>query len=91
MRKYKALFVISLPFLAYILAHILIKCNGISICLWKNIFHTDCWGCGITRAFNALCHLDFYGAWNYNSKIYIIAPILFYVWVNEIIKTFKQN
>ena len=90
MKKYKVLFIISLPILAYILAHILIKFNGISICIWKNIFHTNCWGCGITRAFYSLCHLDFYSAWNYNNKIFIIIPILVYIWIKEIIKEFKK-
>ena len=87
---YKIIFLIFLPICAYLIAHCLIKYNVVSICLWKNIFHTDCWGCGITRAFDALGHLDFISAWNYNNKIFIIAPILCYVWLKEIIKTYKQ-
>ena len=79
MNIYKKFLIIGFPVWVYALAHILVEYNKVPLCLWKAIFHTECWGCGITRAFYALCHLDFNSAWNYNSKIYIIAP-LFFLW-----------
>lgn len=87
----KFYFYLFLPLLAYILAYILIKYNGTSICLWKNIFHTDCWGCGITRAFFAFCHLDFKSALDYNAKIFIIIPLFIYVWLSELYKIYKNK
>lgn len=87
---YKITFLLLLPVIAFFVAYILIK-NGIAVCIWKNIFHIDCWGCGITRAFYALCHFDFKNAWHYNNKIFIIAPLLIYIWVNEIIKACKKD
>lgn len=91
MKKLKTVFIIGLPIWAFLLSHILVHYNNMPICLWKNIFHTNCLGCGMTRAFYALCNFDFNNAWHYNSRIYIILPILFYVWIREIIKVFKQN
>lgn len=87
---YKIIFLLIMPIIVYLAAHFLMKYNDVTICLWKNLFHVNCWGCGITRAFYALCHLDFNSAWNYNNKIYIIVPILVYIWIKEIIKAFKQ-
>lgn len=38
-------------------------------------------GCGITRAFNALFHFEFYQALRYNALIYIISPMLAFYFV----------
>lgn len=86
----KLIIILALPLLAYILAYILIKYNDSPICIWKNIFHRDCWGCGLTRAFESFCRLDFKQAMTYNNKIFIIVPILLYAWLKEIIKTWKS-
>ena len=83
------LFVLFLPFIFYLIANILIKYN-ICICIWKNIFHKECWGCGITRAFLALINLDIKSAINYNSKILIIAPLLIYIWIRAVINAMKS-
>lgn len=87
----KIIILLFLPFFAYILVHILIKYNNNTICLWKIIFKTDCWGCGITRAFHALCHLNFKSAIDYNYKIFIIIPIFIFLWLKEIIKILKKS
>lgn len=86
----KLIVIFMLPIFVYIIAYLLIKYNGTSICLWKNIFHTDCYGCGITRAFYALCHLNFKDAMNYNSRIFIVVSILLCIWIIEIIKICKR-
>lgn len=56
------------------------------ICLWKNLSGYNCPGCGITRAFHSLCILDFKSAYNYNPGIFIVAPLLLYIWLKELVK-----
>ncbi len=58
-----------------------------SICLVKNIFGVDCWGCGITKAIIASVQFDFVRAFHYNELIVIIYPLLIYLWLKGIIKT----
>ena len=86
----KLIIIIILPFAAFLTAHILINYSQQPICLWKIIFHFDCPGCGITRAFYQLCKLNFHRAWQYNPKIFFIAPLLFYFWIKEIINLLKK-
>lgn len=86
----KLLFILLIPLLAFIGAYVLINFHPETICVWKNLLHIDCWGCGITRAFYSLCQLDFAAAWNYNPRIYVVVPLLIYIWLREVIKTLKQ-
>ena len=60
-----------------------------SICLIKNLFGIECFGCGITKAVIASIQLDFVRAFNYNKLIVIVMPLIFYLWVKEIIKEIK--
>lgn len=68
-------------------------CSNIShsICIFKFITGHECWGCGITRAFNALFNLHFVEAYNYNSRIFIVAPLMFYVWVQLLYNYLKRK
>ncbi len=86
----KLIALLLLPLIGYLIADILLKYNNNTTCIWNNLFQIECWGCGITRAFHAFCHLDFKSAYNYNNKIFIIIPILIYIWINEIMKFLKQ-
>jgi len=86
----KIIAVCMLPIFAYLAASAILK-SGTTVCLWKNLFHTNCLGCGMTRAFYALCHFKFEEAMNYNSKIFVIAVLLFYIWIKEIIKICRGN
>ncbi|MCC7150346.1 MAG: DUF2752 domain-containing protein [Saprospiraceae bacterium] len=52
-----------------------------SICLYKNLFHKECYGCGITRAVISAIHLDFYNAFSYNKSIILVFPLLFLIWL----------
>ena len=44
-------------------------------CLWKTLFHVQCPGCGLTRAFMQVLKLDFTGAFATNPLIFIILPM----------------
>ena len=52
-----------------------------TICLFKNIFGLDCYGCGITRAVLSALHLNFKDAINYNIMVVIVLPLLIYIWI----------
>ena len=51
-----------------------------SICIFKNIFGIECYGCGITRAVLSVIQFDFVKAYNYNKLIIIVFPLLCYLW-----------
>jgi Protein of unknown function (DUF2752) len=55
--------------------------KGKSICLSKLLFHTECYGCGMTRACMHLIHLDFEEAYSYNMLSFIVLPLLAVVWI----------
>jgi hypothetical protein len=61
-----------------------------SICLVKNLFGVECYGCGITKAIIACVQLDFIRAFNYNKLIVIVMPLLFYLSVKEVVKSVKM-
>lgn len=87
----KLVFLTISPVFVILLVNCFVKYVLFPICLWKNLFHFDCFGCGMTRAFYYLFHLDFTNAIKYNNKIIIVAPILIYVWLYEIYKTIKHK
>jgi len=60
-----------------------------SVCLFKNLFGIECYGCGITKAIIASVQLDFIRAFNYNKLIVVVMPLILYLWVKEIIKSVK--
>ena len=54
-----------------------------SICAFKNLFDIDCAGCGGTRMFISLIHLDFYQAFRYNPFLFslIVLGIIYVIYV----------
>ncbi|DAB15882.1 TPA: hypothetical protein CPU00_04435 [Candidatus Gastranaerophilales bacterium HUM_18] len=84
--KIKFWLLILLPCFLFIISSLLIKYHPQPICLWKNLSGYNCPGCGITRAFHSLCILDFKSAYNYNPSIFIVAPLLLYIWLKELVK-----
>lgn len=64
--------------------------EGSTICLYRNLLSHECWGCGMTRALHALVHLDFAAAWEYNRMVVIVAPLLLYLYVDELLKLKKR-
>jgi len=78
----------SLPFILSILS--LDKLEGEhSICLFKNLFGIECYGCGITKAVIASVQLDFVRAFKYNKLIVIVMPLMVYLWAKEIVQCIK--
>ena len=61
-----------------------------SICLFKNIFGYDCYGCGITRAILSALHFQFDNAFQYNKLFVIVFPLLIYIWTKTFLKTIQS-
>lgn len=74
-----------LPLIFILVVELLVKFNDKSICLWKVLTGHECIGCGITRAFHALFHLQFQSAFEFNHGIIIVAPLLLYLWIKLIL------
>lgn len=64
--------------------------HGHSVCLFRNLLGTECYGCGMTRALFSLLHLDFVAAWGYNRLVVIAAPLLLYLYLKEVAKTIGE-
>lgn len=62
-----------------------------SICLFKFITGHECWGCGITRAFNELFQFHLKEAYAYNPRIVIVAPLLFVAWLQTLHNYIKRK
>jgi len=61
-----------------------------SICLFKNVFGIECYGCGITKAVIASMQLNFIRAFEYNKLIVVVMPLIVYLWIKEIVKHVKE-
>lgn len=55
-----------------------------SICLIKNIFGIECFGCGITRAIISGVQLDFIKAIEYNKMVIIVLPLFINEWIKNL-------
>jgi hypothetical protein len=55
-----------------------------TICLIKNIFGVNCFGCGITRAIISGVQFKFSNAIEYNKIVVIVLPLLIYKWFKDI-------
>ena len=60
-----------------------------TICLFKNIFGFDCYGCGITRAIISGVQLNFQSALEYNQMVVIVLPLLTYIWIRTVMTLIK--
>ncbi len=64
--------------------------SGTSICPSKRFLNISCPGCGMTRAVQHLIHLDFKSAWEFNKLVFIIFPLLSFLYVRYIIDLYKK-
>ena len=73
---------------AWILGAILVMYIFKIPCPFKWLFKIDCPGCGITRAYISLLHLDFRQAFAYNHAFWVV-PIcgVFYLLDGKVFKT----
>lgn len=62
--------------------------SGETVCLSMKIFNLECPGCGMTRAFMHLIHGDIEGAIDYNVFVIIVFPIVFLLWLKEVLFRF---
>lgn len=60
-------------------------------CLWKTIFHVNCPGCGLSRAFVNIIQLDFYNAYQNNKLIFVVLPILTTYLIFDLRKFIKKH
>jgi hypothetical protein len=78
LKKYIVLNKLMSIIASYLIASIFLKfIFSIDIlipCIWKTIFHIECLGCGLTRAFIALLYCNFIDAFNENPLIFIVLP-----------------
>lgn len=90
-RNLNIFIILSLPVIFYFGVYILVRYNSHSLCIFKFLTGKECWGCGMTRAFNELFHLNFYKAYSLNPRIAIVAPLLFYIWISTLIREIKGS
>lgn len=85
------IWLVLLPFLFVCAVKLLVTYSPHSICLFKLITGHECWGCGMTRAFNELFNLNFQKAYEFNPRIIIVAPLLLLGWMQTVINTLKNR
>lgn len=60
--------------------------TGIAIpCIFHLVTGLKCPGCGVTRMCVALMHLDFRSAYEYNQMIFILSPVLLFIFLTCVI------
>jgi hypothetical protein len=62
-----------------------------SICLFKNLFGIECFGCGMTRAISSMLHLNFSEAISYNRLVIIVLPAAFIFLVKDSLSFFYRS
>ena len=79
----KLMSIIATYFIVSVLLKIVFSTNILIPCLWKTLFHIECPGCGLTRAFIKILHLNIIGAYKTNPLIFIVLPLsLFYLYID---------
>ncbi|MBK9272023.1 MAG: DUF2752 domain-containing protein [Saprospiraceae bacterium] len=78
------------PFLLLALPADFFDHTGIELCLSKLLFDKSCYACGMTRAIMHLIHFEFDIALQYNRLCLLVLPLLIYLWVGELSKTFQS-
>ena len=78
------------PFSLYLIPKRFIFDNGLTLCLIKNLFGSECYGCGITRSIFSILYLDFGSAYEYNKLVFLVFPILVYLWIRLIVFRVKE-
>lgn len=88
--RIKLIFFISIPLVLF-----LIPINWLSdshtLCLYKNYFNKECYGCGITRAVFSILHLKFEKALAYNKLVLIVFPLLVFAWVKRLKNIYNKT
>ena len=78
-RKRQTLHSLGVGFAFFAILYILTRIFASSLCPLKNVFGISCLGCGMTRGFISILHLDFKAAYAYNVlSIPLFAGIIIY-------------
>lgn len=88
-RLTKLLILVLLPVVLYAIPLENI-CNGNTICIFKNLFGVECWGCGITRAIFSALNFRFYDAWEYNPLFVVVLPLLVFLWLRAVVRQLRN-
>jgi hypothetical protein len=88
--RIKFICILTFPFFLYIIPSSWLN-SGHSLCLIKNIWGRECYGCGITRAIVSAVQLDFEAAFNYNKLIVAVLPLFIYVWIKTLVKLWGEK
>ncbi len=62
-----------------------------NICLIKAITGKECWNCGMTRAFLSILHFDFYSAYKFNKRVFIVFPMTIGIYLYNYYKYFIKG
>jgi len=65
--------------------------NSFTFCLFKNITGQPCPGCGMGRSIIYLLHGDFETAFQLNSLVFVLLPILIMTWLGSIYMVIKDK
>ena len=78
-KKYKVIIIFLVLCIFNILGLFLIGYE----CPWKRNFNIDCAGCGVTRMFISILHLEFYQAFRYNPLVFslLMLSIIYLMYV----------
>ena len=55
-------------------------------CVFKKIFHFECWGCGLTTAFIHLLKFDMIAAYQSNWTIFVVIPVIVFLVCKDVLK-----
>ena len=89
-RRCRIVLLLSVPIVLYLLP-LDDFLNGNSICLVKNLFGVECWGCGTTRAVLLALHNDIDRAVQYNPLAVVVFPLLIVIWIKLIVGEFRRK
>jgi len=62
---------------------------GFTLCIFKNLFGEECYGCGLLRGISAAFHLDFKKVYLLNRLNFITIPIIFIIYTKQLFNSFK--
>ena len=64
--------------------------SGVPLCPIKFFFGVDCPGCGMTRAFWSVLHLDLPLAWHYNRGVIVVFPIIAFAAARSLLRDWRE-
>ena len=88
--KIRLLALLLIPVILYCIPLDYVLHKGPTLCLFKNLFGEECYGCGMTRAVFCMLHFDLSAAWHYNHFSVVVVPLLLYLLIKEIVRSVRR-